>query len=75
MVVEKKKDPLDALPKGTFDLEVRKNFFFYFYWKISIIFPFFEVMILGVPYISTNIYCISRNFSNTDLHNYSIYLR
>ena len=34
MVVEKKKDPLDALPKGTFDLEVRKNFFFIFIGRL-----------------------------------------
>ena len=35
---EKKKDPLDALPKGTFDMEVTYNAIFYwsshlFYWS------------------------------------------
>ena len=31
--------------------------------------------LLGVPYITVNIYCKSRNLPNTDIHNYSIYLR
>ena len=30
---------------------------------------------LVVPYISTNIYCKSRNLPNTDMHNYSTDLR
>ena len=31
--------------------------------------------VLGVPYISANIYCKSRNLPNTDIHNYSKDLR
>ena len=31
--------------------------------------------VLGVQYISTNIYCKSRNLPNTDKRNYSIDLR
>ena len=31
-----------------------------------------NINILGVSYISANIYCKSRNLPNTDAHNYSI---
>ena len=33
---------------------------------------FVECRVLGVPYISANIYCKSRNLPNTDIHYYSI---
>ena len=34
-----------------------------------------QIPILGVPYISANIHCKSRNFPNTDIQNYSTDLR
>ena len=33
------------------------------------------IQVLGVPYISASLYCKLRNLPNTDIHNYSIYLR
>ena len=34
-----------------------------------------ERQVLGVPYITANLYCKSHNLSNTDIRNYSIDLR